>query len=63
MAHGENANKYQGGREYWSRRHRGMLSWGSVGKQLTHEKDRMRDKKIIQDEMKNLDKEKDENQD
>jgi hypothetical protein len=62
MAHGENANKHWG-REYWSPRHRGMPSWGSVGKQLTHEKDRMRDKKIIQDEMKNLDKEKGENQD
>lgn len=61
MAHGENANKFRGGREYWSRRHPGMLSWGSIGKQLTHEKERMRDKKIIQDEMKNLDKEKDEN--
>jgi hypothetical protein len=60
MAHGENANKHRA-REYWSPRHRGILSWGSIGKQLTHEKERMRDKKIIQDEMKNLDKEKDEN--
>lgn len=54
MAHGENANKHWG-REYWSPRHRGAPSWGKIGKQMTHEKDRMRDKKIVQDEVKNLD--------
>ena len=58
MAHGENANRHRC-REYWSPRHRGQPSWGAVGKQLTHEKDRMRDKKVIQDELKNLEKEKD----
>lgn len=55
MSHGENANK-NWGREYWSRRHRGMLSWGKVAKQLTHEKERMIDKKIVQDELKNFNK-------
>lgn len=53
MAHGENANKHWG-REYWSRRHKGMPSWGKIGKQLTHEKERMLNKKIILDETKNL---------
>jgi AGZA family xanthine/uracil permease-like MFS transporter len=43
MAHGENANKFHGGRDQYSRRHPGMLSWGSIGKQLTHDKAGMLD--------------------
>lgn len=59
MAKGENANK-RCGREYWSPRHPGAPSWGAIGKQLTHEKDRMKNKKIVQNEMKNLDDKTDE---
>jgi hypothetical protein len=39
MAKGENA-QHHCSREYWSRRHPGMLSWGRVGKQLTHRRER-----------------------
>ena len=51
MAHGENADNRKNGREYWSRR-AGIQSWGKIGKQITHEKERMMKKKIEHDAMK-----------
>lgn len=48
MAHGENANRFHRGREYWSKR-AGVQSWGKIGKQITHEKERMLKKKIEHD--------------
>ena len=52
MAHGQNANHHGYSREYWSKR-AGILPWGSIGKQMTHEKERMENKKIIRTEMDN----------
>ena len=40
MAHGQNANHHGYSREYWSKR-AGILPWGSIGKQMTHELERM----------------------
>ena len=57
MAHGENANHHGWSREYWSRR-AGIQSWGKIGKQITHEIERMQKKKIIKTEIENLDKDK-----
>lgn len=57
MAHGENANHHGYCREYWSKR-AGILSWGKIGKQITHEKERMEKKKIIRAELKSLDEDK-----
>lgn len=51
MAHGQNANKNLG-REYWSRREHGQLSWGKYGKEITHAKERALNKKIINKELK-----------
>jgi hypothetical protein len=34
-------------REYWSPRHPGMLSWGTIGKQLTHELERAKSKESL----------------
>lgn len=53
MAHGENANHHGYSREYWSKR-AGIQSWGKIGKQITHEKERMETKKIIRKEMNSL---------
>jgi hypothetical protein len=39
MAKGENAEKHWT-REYWSRRHPGLLSWGKWGKHFTHRRER-----------------------
>lgn len=52
MAHGQNANHHGYDREYWSRR-AGIQQWGTIGKQITHEKERMENKKIIRTEMDN----------
>jgi len=57
MAHGENANKWHRGREYWSRR-AGVQSWGPIGKQITHEKERMQAKEITAAEIVAHEKEK-----
>lgn len=53
MAHGENANHHGYSREYWSKR-AGIQSWGKIGKQITHEKERMETKNIIRKEMNSL---------
>ncbi len=52
MAHGQNANHHGYSREYWSKR-AGIQQWGTIGKQITHEKERMENKKIIRTEMDN----------
>ena len=52
MAHGQNANHHGYSGEYWSKR-AGILPWGSIGKQMTHELERMENKKIIRTEMDN----------
>lgn len=57
MAHGENANHHGYDREYWSRR-AGIQSWGKIGKQITHEKERMEKKKIIRKEINNMENDK-----
>ncbi len=45
--HGERAARLGHiGREYWSRRLRGMLSWGRYGKWLTHRKERREAKRL-----------------
>ena len=54
MAHGKNANHHGYDREYWSRR-AGIQQWGTIGKHITHEKERMESKKIVQNEIRNLD--------
>ena len=51
MAHGKNANRHGCSREYWSRR-AGVQSWGPIGKQITHEKERMQGKRILLSEVK-----------
>lgn len=39
--HGENAERNgHAGREYWSRRLPGSVSWGRIGKWLTHRRER-----------------------
>ena len=57
MAHGQNANHHGYSREYWSKR-AGILPCGSIGKQMTHELERMEKKKIIRKEMDNLNEDK-----
>lgn len=57
MAHGQNANKWHQGREYWSRR-AGIQSWGPIGKQITHEKERMQSKRIVLSEVLQAEKDK-----
>ncbi len=34
------------GREYWSRRLRGMVPWGRIGKWLTHRRERAEARRI-----------------
>jgi hypothetical protein len=45
-AHGERAEKHGHYREYWSRRHPGMLNWGPIGKWLTHKRERAERKRL-----------------
>jgi len=52
MSHGKRAERLgHAGREYWSRRHRGMLSWGRIGKWLTHRRERARAKRELEAEV------------
>ena len=50
MAHGENAEKFKNGKEYWkSRLHKGGEILGRYTKYLTHKKERKLNKKISKD--------------
>jgi hypothetical protein len=45
-AHGEGAEKFgHAGREYWSRRLRGMWNWGRIAKAVTHRRERAQRKR------------------
>lgn len=61
MAHGQNANRWHQGREYWSRR-AGTQSWGPIGKQITHERERMQSKEITAAEVAEAQENKDDDQ-
>ena len=58
MAHGENAenNGNHAGRDYWSKRHPSTcVGWGGWGKYLTRRLERRKAKKIIKEELKEVD--------